>query len=81
MQGKSVARSHFEQMTIHCRFFSFFSAFTVLYNFFSKFQSVNVNWHKYNDNYNKVSKQATNDNITTALYTSFFEISAQLGSY
>ena len=49
-------------------------------HFFPKFQSVHVNWHKCNDNCNKVSKQATNDNIT-ALYTSFFEISAQLGSY
>ena len=49
--------------------------------FFPKFQSVHVNWHKCNDNCNKVSKLATNDNITTALYTSFFKISAQLGSY
>ena len=49
--------------------------------FFAKFQSVDVNWHKCNDNCNKVSKQATNDNITTAIYTSFFEISAQLGGY
>ena len=47
--------------------------------FFPKFQSVHVNWHKRNDNCNKVSKQATKDNITNALYTSFFEISAQLG--
>ena len=49
--------------------------------FFPKFQSVHVNWHKCNDNCNKVSKKAKNDNITTALYTSLFEISAQLGSY
>ena len=49
--------------------------------FFPKFQSVHVNWHKCNDDCNKVLKYATNDNITTALYTSFFEISAQLGSY
>ena len=48
---------------------------------FPKFQSVHVNWHKCNDNCKKVSKLATNDNITTAFYTSFFEISAQLGSY
>ena len=50
-------------------------------HFFPKFQSVHVNWHKCNDNCNKVSKSATNDNITTALYTSIFEISAQLGRY
>ena len=37
--------------------------------FFPKFQSVHVNWHKCNDNCNKVS----NDNITTALYTSFLK--------
>ena len=42
---------------------------------------IHVNWHECNDNCNTVSKQVTNDNITTALYTSFFEISAQLGSY
>jgi len=29
-----------------------------------------VNWHKCNDNCNKVSKQTTNDNIANALYTS-----------
>ena len=41
--------------------------------FFPKFQSAHMNWHKCNDhNCNKVSKSATNDNITTALYTSFF---------
>ena len=50
--------------------------------FFPKFESAHMNWHKSNDhNCNKVSKSATNDNITTALYTSFFEISAQLESY
>ena len=50
--------------------------------FFPKFQSAHMNWHKCNDhNCNKVSKSATNDNITTALYTSFFETSAQLASY
>ena len=49
--------------------------------FFPKFRSVHVNWHKFNDNCTKVLKLATSDNITTALYTSFFEISAQLGSY
>ena len=49
--------------------------------FFPKFQSANMNWHKCNDNCNKVSKSATNDNITNAIYMSFFEISAQLGSY
>ena len=49
--------------------------------FFPKFRSVHVNWHKCNDNCTKVLKLATSDNITTALYTSFFEISAQLGSY
>ena len=45
-------------------------------SFFPKFQSAHMNWHKCNDNCNKVSKSATNDNITTALYTSFLEISA-----
>ena len=49
--------------------------------FFPKFRSVHMNWHKCNDNFNKLSKLATNDNITTALYMSFYEISAQLGSY
>ena len=49
--------------------------------FSPKFQSANMNWHKCNDNCNKVSKSATNDNITNAIYMSFFEISAQLGSY
>ena len=49
--------------------------------FISKFQSVHANCHKLNDNCNKASKLATSDNITTAPYTSFFEISSQLGSY